>query len=91
MRIEIVFPDVSLLVGVCVLGARVGETCAGCAAFGLSLLAAGVAALYGLGVRALLTVLWEQGPTIQGYALRRDGAWVAPLILFPWGCSSDSR
>jgi hypothetical protein len=57
----------------------------GCAALGLSLLVTGIAALYGLGVRTLLAFLWTQGPTIHGYVLHGQGAWIAPLLLLPLG------
>jgi hypothetical protein len=57
----------------------------GWASFGLSLLAAVFAALYGFGVRTLFEYLWVHGPTIQGYDLHGFGAWLAPLILLPLG------
>lgn len=57
----------------------------GWATFGLSLLVSGAAALYGVGVRTLFEFLRANGPTIQGYTLRGDGAWLAPLILLSVG------
>jgi hypothetical protein len=57
----------------------------GWAAFGLSLLSAVFAALYGFGVRTLFEYLWLHGPTIQGYDLHGFGAWLAPVILLPLG------
>jgi hypothetical protein len=57
----------------------------GWATFGLSLLVSCVAGLYGVGARTLLEFLRVQGPTIQGYALRGEGAWVTALILLPVG------
>jgi hypothetical protein len=57
----------------------------GWASFGLSLLVTTFAALYGLGVRLLFAYLWAHGPTIQGYAVRGSGAWLAPLLLLPLG------
>jgi hypothetical protein len=57
----------------------------GWASLGLSLLLACGAALYGTGVRTVLEFLRVQGPTIQGYPLHGDGAWLAPLILLPLG------
>ncbi len=57
----------------------------GWVSFGLSLLVACCAALYGVGVRTLLEFLWTHGPTLQGFALRGDGAWLAPLLLLPMG------
>ena len=55
------------------------------ASFGLSLLVICIAALYSFGVGLLFDYLWANGPTIQGYALRGSGAWLAPLILLPLG------
>ena len=57
----------------------------GWAAFGLSLLSAVFAALYGFGVRTLFEYLWLHGATIQGYDLHGFGAWLAPVILLPLG------
>lgn len=57
----------------------------GLAAFGLSLLAGVLAALYGFGVRTLFEYLWVHGPTIQGYDLHGFGAWLAPVVLLPLG------
>jgi hypothetical protein len=57
----------------------------GWASFGLSLLVACCAALYGVGVRTLLEFLGTHGPKLQGLALRGDGAWLAPLLLLPLG------
>jgi hypothetical protein len=53
--------------------------------FGLSLLVAGVATLYGLGVRTFLEFLRLYGPTVHGYALHGDGAWLAAVVLLPVG------
>jgi hypothetical protein len=55
------------------------------ASFGLSLLMICFAPLYGFGVRVFFEFLWAYGPTIQGYAVRGSGAWLAPLILLPLG------
>jgi hypothetical protein len=57
----------------------------GWAAFGLSLLIAGVAALYGFGVRTLLEFLRLYGPTLHGYSLHGDGAWLVAVVLLPVG------
>jgi hypothetical protein len=57
----------------------------GCAALALSLLVAGIGLLYGVGVRSLLTWLWTQGLSIQGYALHGDSAGIAPLLLLSLG------
>jgi hypothetical protein len=57
----------------------------GCAALGLCLLVTAIAALYGIGVRTLLALLWTQGPTMHGSALHGQGAWLAPLLLLALG------
>ena len=57
----------------------------GRASFGLSLLVAGVAALYGLGVRTLLEFLRLYGPTVHGYTLHGDSAWLIAVVLLPVG------
>jgi len=57
----------------------------GCVSLALTLLVAGCAALYGIGVHTLFAMLWAHGPTLGGYTLRGDGAWVAPLVLLPLG------
>ncbi len=57
----------------------------GWATFSLSLLVSCAAALYGVGVRTLFEFLRVNGPTIQGYTLRGDGAWLAPLVLLSVG------
>jgi len=53
----------------------------GWASFGLSLLVTCGAALYGVGARSVLELLRVHGPTIEGYSLRGDGAWLAAPIL----------
>jgi hypothetical protein len=55
------------------------------ASFGLSLLVAGVASLYGLGLRTLLEFMRTYGPTVHGYALHGDGAWLLVVVLLPLG------
>lgn len=62
-----------------------GARRSGWASFGLSLLLAGVAALYGFGVRTLLEFLRLYGPTVFGYMLRGDDAWLAAVVLLPLG------
>lgn len=57
----------------------------GWAAFGLSLLAACVVTLYGVGVQTLFELLRANGPTIHGYTLRGDGTNKAPSILLSVG------